>query len=212
MKLENYLNNKPKSPENIKTLEELLEKIKTPEELLEYMGKNIEYGYVGKENKIYSTDDVDFGKNFDTEYFLQTPEQLIASKHGVCWDQTELEREWFLKKGYDFKLFFLAFIKEELNNLPTHTFLVYKNDDKFYWFENSFGSQRGIHEYKGLDALIKDVKNRQFDYAKKECWATEDDFKDITVFEYETPNFGSNPEEFIANIINNNSKKADNKE
>lgn len=94
MNIEKYLNNKPKSPEDIKTLDQLFEKLKTPEELLEYMEKNLEYGYVGKENnKIYSNSDPDFDINFDKEYFLQTPEQLLVSRHGVCWDQVELERE-----------------------------------------------------------------------------------------------------------------------
>lgn len=210
MNSENYLNNKPKIVENIKTVDELLEKIKTPEELSKYMGKNIGYGYVGKENKIYFPSDVDFDKNFSSEYFLQTPEQLLNSQHGVCWDQTELEREWFFKKGYEFKLFFLMFAKEELNNLPTHTFLVYKNNEKFYWFENSFGSQRGIHEYENFDSLIEDVKERQFEYAKKECGAVDDDFKDIKFCEYGTPKFGCNPAEFMASIIDNNFKKESN--
>ena len=46
MNLENYLNNKPKSPEDIKMLDQLLEKIKSPEELLEYMGKKHKYPFL----------------------------------------------------------------------------------------------------------------------------------------------------------------------
>ena len=202
MSLENYLNKKPESSENIKPLDQLFEKLKTPEELLEYMDKNIEYGYVSREsNKTYSNSDADFDSHFDKEYFLQTPEQLLSSKHGVCWDQVELERSWFSKNEYESKVYFLMFAKEELNNLPTHTFLVYKNDDKFYWFENSFGNQKGIHEYRDLDTLIEDVKRKQFDYAKNDHGATDDDFKDIKICEYETPKFGCNPDEFINNII-----------
>lgn len=212
MNLENYLTNKPKLPENIKTLDQLLENVKSPEELFDYMEKNIKYGYIGRENNhVYSSDDVDFNNNFDNEYFLQTPEQLINSKHGVCWDQTELERFWFSKKEYELKAYFLMFAKEYPdNNLPTHTFLVYKNNDKFYWFENSFSSQKGIHEYEDLDSLIKGVKEKQFEYAKKECGALDDDFKDIKFCEYETPKFGCNSDEFIASIIDNNFKKENN--
>jgi hypothetical protein len=210
MNLENYLNNEPKSTESIKSLDRLFEKLKTPEELLDYMNKNIKYGYIGKEsNHIYSSGDVDFDNNFDNEYFLQTPEQLISSKHGVCWDQTEFERSWFSKNQYESKVYFLMFVKEELNNLPTHTFLVYKNDNKFYWFENSFGSQKGIHEYKDFNSLIEDVKKKQFEYAEKECSATADDFKDIKICEYETPKFGCNTEEFLTNIIDANFKNED---
>ncbi|MFZ4632285.1 MAG: transglutaminase-like domain-containing protein [Patescibacteria group bacterium] len=211
MNLENYLNSKPKLPEGIKTIDQLFEKINTPEELSEYMEKNLEYGYVGKEsNRIYSSVDADFDNNFDKEYILQTPEQLLISKHGVCWDQVELERSWFLKKEYKIKVYFLMFAKDELNNLPTHTFLAYKKDGKFYWFENSFSSQKGIHEYKDLNSLIEDVKNKQFDYAKKECGAVADDFNDIKVCEYETPKFGCNPDEYMTSIIDNNLKKGSN--
>lgn len=202
MNLENYLNDEPKSFENIKTLDQLLEKVKTPEELLDYMDKNIEYGYVGRENnKVYSSGDVNFDNDFDNEYFLQTPEQLLISKHGVCWDQAELERSWFSKKEYESKVYFLMFAKEELNNLPTHTFLVYKNNDKFYWFENSWSSQKGIHEYGDLEALIKDAKSKHFDYAKKNYGTAADDFKDIKICEYDVPEFGCNPEEFINNML-----------
>jgi len=211
MNLENYLNNEPELPENIKTLDQLLERVKNPEELLAYMEKNIEYGYVGRENNyIYSSGDVNFDNNFDNEYFLQTPEQLLSSKRGVCWDQAELERFWFLKKEYESKVYFLMFAKEKLNNLPTHTFLVYKNNDKFYWFENSFGSQKGIHEYEDFDSLIEDVKEKQFEYAKKKCGAVADDFKDIKFCEYETPKFGCNVDEFMTSIIDNNFKKKSN--
>lgn len=99
------------------------------------------------------------------------------------------------------------FAKEEANNLPTHTFLVYRSGDKFYWFENSFGSQKGIHEYKDLESLIEDVKDKQFEYAKKERVAMVDDFNDIKICEYETPKFGCTTNEFINNILDKNSKK-----
>lgn len=197
---------------NIKSLDQLFEKLKTPEELLEYMDKNIEYGYVSKDNnKIYPYSDADFNSHFE-EYFLQTPEELLSSKQGVCWDQVELERSWFSKNEYESKAYFLMFAKEELSNLPTHTFLAYKKDDKFYWFENSFGGQEDIHEYKDLDTLIEDVKVKLFDVAKNNYGATEDDFKDIKICEYGLPEFGCNPSEFINNILDNNSENKINKE
>lgn len=208
MNVENYIDKTQNSSENIKTLDQLLEKLKTPEELSEYMRKNIEYGFVGKENnKVYSSSDIDFDVDFEKEYFLQPPEQLLNSKNGLCWDQVELERQWFLKQKFDFKTYFLMFVKEESNNLPTHTFLTYKNKDKFYWFENSFEANKGIHEYENFDALIEDVKKKQFDYARNECDATDNDFKDLKYCEYEMPRFGASTDEFITNIIDHNSKR-----
>ena len=34
--------------------------IKTPEQLLEFMTNNISYGYLGKNGRVYHSDDLDF--------------------------------------------------------------------------------------------------------------------------------------------------------
>jgi hypothetical protein len=185
------------------------EDIKSPEELLVYM-ENIKYGYVGKNNhKIYDYDDKDFDMDFEKEYYLQTPEQLLKSKHGVCWDQVELERDWFLKHHYDFKVFYLAFLKEAANNLPTHTFLTYKKNDKRYWFEHSFGDCKGIHEYENLKELMDDVKKKHLLHAIKEGGVEEKDFNDLRFCEYEVPAFSCSPNEFMENMVKNHEPLAD---
>ena len=58
---------------------------------------NIEYGFKDEfGNNIKDTNpqkrENDF---FNTVYYLQTPEELLKSKCGVCWDQVELERKLF---------------------------------------------------------------------------------------------------------------------
>ena len=56
---------------------------------------NIEYGFKDENgnNIIYDTEKWD--NNFNDFYYLQTSDELLKSKCGVCWDQTELERELF---------------------------------------------------------------------------------------------------------------------
>ncbi len=174
------------------------EQIKTPAELLTIMQENIHYGFVGKkDNEIYTPEDEDWDTTFDEQYFLQSPEQLISSGSGVCWDMTELERDWFAKHNYNFKVFFMMFVKDTDNNLPTHTFLAFEDQGKWYWFEHSFGEQRGIHEYPSLEELIVDVKKKQLDYAIKNRGASIDDYKDLKVCEYELPVYGSSAAEFM---------------
>lgn len=34
-------------------------------------------------------------QKWDDEFYLQTPDELLKSKCGVCWDQVELERKLF---------------------------------------------------------------------------------------------------------------------
>ena len=52
-------------------------------------------------------------------YFLQTPEQLLESKYGICYDQVELAKKWFLDNGYDVFTYF--------SDCHNHTILIYKD-------------------------------------------------------------------------------------
>ena len=75
--------------------------IKTPEELLEFMDNNINYGYLGKNNKVYYFGDVDFDKDWYNEYILESKDDILKTGIGNCFDQTELERCWFLENDYE---------------------------------------------------------------------------------------------------------------
>ena len=112
---------------------------------------DIEYGWVDK----YNHKHIDEYDNFDNDYILQSPTDLIKSKLGVCWDQVELERYYFNQTDYEIKTFFII-----NSNNTTHTFLIFINNNKYYWFEHSFEKYRGIHEYSSLDELLDDVKNK----------------------------------------------------
>lgn len=180
------------------------ERIKTPEELLSFMGDNINYGFVGRNGKVYDHDSAAWDTDFAAEYYLQTPEELLVSQHGVCWDSAELERDWFVKKGYQTEVYFMMYAKEGTSNLPTHTFLVFEKDNKWFWFEHAFGDQRGIHEYASREELLDDVKIKHHQYAVQHRGATNDDFARLRLSTYETPDYGSSPNEFVANIIKKN--------
>jgi len=190
---------------NLDSLEKnkTFENIKTPAELLTYMQENIEYGFVGKDNnKIYSPKNSDWGIGdaFPKEYFLQSPEQLLESKYGTCWDQTELERDWFLKNNYEFKTFIAMFDKEISQKSPAHTFLAYKNKDKWNWFENALDKKNGIHEFENINDLINEVKEEISNNAANNG-ATEAEMKKFKLSEYKTPKYGCSTEEFMNNVI-----------
>ena len=40
---------------------------------------------------------------------------------------------------------------------PTHTFLVYEDDGKYKYFESSWMSHQGIHEFDSMDKLFETV-------------------------------------------------------
>lgn len=180
------------------------EKIQTPEALLSFMNESVSYGFVGKSKKMYAYDNVETDADFEAEYYLQSPEELLESGHGVCWDTVELERRWFLEHGFKPETYFLMYAKEGGTDLPTHTFVVFERDNKWYWFEQAFADQRGIHEYASREELIDDVKNKHHNYAVQHREATKEDFGQLRVGVYEQPKYGSSPREFVSNIIEQN--------
>ena len=72
-------------------------KIDSPIKLLEFMDKYIIYGYKGKDNKLY----IDYNSKEFNDYFhdnciVQDYIGVLNTNIGTCWDQVELEREWFI--------------------------------------------------------------------------------------------------------------------
>ncbi len=145
-------------------MKEEYKKIQNPEELLDFMNKNINYGYLSKNDKIYHQDDPNFDKDWYNNYILESTEDILNTKVGNCFDQVEFEREWFLKHNYEIKVFFHIINLSYDNPYPTHTFLTYKYNNKFYWFENAWNELKGIHEFDTMEELLnfeyeENVKN-----------------------------------------------------
>jgi len=95
----------------------------------------------------------------------------------------------------------MMFDKEEGTDLPTHSFLAYKKGEKWCWFEHSFGKYRGIHEYGSLEDMIEDIKKKKYDEAVRKHGATSEDLGCLKYYEYKEPEYGSGPEEFVAEVF-----------
>lgn len=136
--------------------------LSTAQDIMSFMS-NIEYGYVSNTGKRIQKIE---GTQFYNEYRLQTPQQVLTSKLGVCWDQTELERFIFSKYiKIPFKIYYL----EALNKYQqTHTTLAFQENNKWYWFEHSWYDKRGIHEYKTEQSFLKDLINEHYKYCEKD--------------------------------------------
>lgn len=164
----------------ITTFKDVCDKCKTPEELLEWMDC-INYGWIDKSGKVRGTGDDEDETDFYNEYRLQAPYQLVKSKVGVCWDQTELERQWFFglhmpNPDPDPRVngkprlvpFFVLYLElEDGENNPSHTTLIYKhpgdgsgNDSEVYWFEHAWYDHRGIHKYDDLKSCLNDIYDK----------------------------------------------------
>lgn len=144
--------------------------------------ETIEYGFKDKNKQnIIETNIEKWYNEFYDFYYLQTPDELLESRCGVCWDQVELERHLFEKKQINVKTYFIC--TYDGDNLPSHTFLTYKEKDKYIWFEHSWGQYKGIHKYNTKKELLLDVKSKFIKSHK-----TNKNSPTI-IYEYDKPNY-----------------------
>ena len=157
--------------------------------------RNIEYGFKDK-NGANLINSESWDKDFYKFYFLLSPEELLSSRCGVCWDQVELERKLFSDANIDCDTFFIYIDDNE--NLPSHTFLTFRLDDKYYWFEHSWYDMKGIHEYNNIKALLNDVKNKFIDSRKNEINSNLN--YETFIYKYNKPKYHISCDEFYSYI------------
>lgn len=154
-------------------------------EIMDLM-KDIEYGWMDKNNHKHSIVDETYSDN----YVLQTPSEVLKNKLGVCWDQVELERYFFKGTDWDVSTYFLVYYDGD--RCPTHTFLTFAKENKYYWFEHAWERFRGIHEYDSLNELLFDVKNKFIQWELNNEYI----FENLVLREYKKPKFHISTPEF----------------
>lgn len=148
--------------------------------------KNVEYGWLDKNNNKHNKVDEQYSDN----YILQSPNEVIKNKVGVCWDQVELERYYFKGNSWNTKTYFI--VHYDSDKCPTHTFLTFEKDNKYYWFEHSWERFRGIHEYTTLKALLVDVRDKFIKYELNNNYTKEN----LCIYHYKKPKYHLNVLEF----------------
>lgn len=185
-------------------MKEEYKKITSPKLLQQFMDKYIKYGFVDKIGKIYDDpSSKEWHENWYPTCIVQDGNQILNTGYGTCWDQVELERKWFKENNYHFKTIFIWFKLNEPNDLPTHSFLIYEDNGKYYWFEHSFEKHKGIHEFNSYEEAIDYVENKQLEYAILNSGAHEDDKKLIVAYEYDKPKNKCNVDEYIEHVTLN---------
>lgn len=179
-----------------------MKRIKTPEELLEFMTQNINYGYLGKNGRVYHYDDSDFDQSWYNQYILESSDQLEKNLYGNCWDQVEFEREWFIKNNYKIKTIYKMVLLNYSNIYPTHSFLIYQdNNSNWCWFENADFNNRGIHRFKTLKELLNYQHTKYIEYLETFNINKEELDKIITT-EFNKPQPNITAEEYLNHVIN----------
>ncbi|MBR5370258.1 MAG: hypothetical protein IK137_03025 [Bacilli bacterium] len=126
--------------------------MKYAEEIMNLMDE-INYGWIDKEGNPHTK-----LKDYEEKYNLQSPEELKKSKLGVCWDQVELERYYFKEKGIDINSYFI--VHYDGAKCPCHTFISFKENGKYYWFEHAWPMHKGIKEFDTIEDLLNDVREK----------------------------------------------------
>ncbi|MBP3634906.1 MAG: hypothetical protein J6J17_00400 [Bacilli bacterium] len=178
--------------------------VKTPEQLLKYMDDNIKYGFVDDSEKEYVPwNNREFQEGCQTKWHLSSPERLIKVGYGHCWDQVELERDWFKTHNYNFKTFFIWFELPYDNSYLTHTYLVFENNGKYYYFEHSDFNNRGIYEFETYQDAINYQKEKHIEHNKQRNPINEEILNCLHIYEYDKPIYGCTMNEFINDILEN---------
>lgn len=120
---------------------ELLKTINTPKELSNWMKTNIHY------------------KEYDR---LMTANEVFDKKKGSCHDQVNFEVEFFKKFNLKYgKEFIIEYNEGESSGGRTHSFIWFTTKGKYYWFENAWGGEQGIHgPYDSIIDIKKEVKEK----------------------------------------------------
>ena len=128
-----------------KYLVEMSTEVKSDLDLLNYMKSTIKY-------ESYSTN----------KWKLHDWEYVDDEQEGNCHDQVMYELHFLSKLGYSPSADFCIELKKNSNRGGrTHSYVYYKKDSKYYWFENAWGSQVGIHgPYDNHKAIRKDVEEK----------------------------------------------------
>lgn len=118
----------------------------------------------------------------------------------------ELERYWFKTHNYEFKTFYVWFELPYNNTYSNHTYLVFEDCGKYYYFEHSDCNNRGIHEFTSYEDAINYQKEKHVIKNKQRNPVGEEELKNLCVYEYNQPMYGCTMKEFINYILENGKK------
>ena len=94
----------------------------------------------------------------DSPELTKSGEELWTTKTGHCAEQSYFEKDVLENLGYNC---YLIFCKENNSKHDfgeygsAHVFVIYKKDNKYYYFEHAMAHSRGIHPCNSLKECIE---------------------------------------------------------
>lgn len=178
-----------------------IQNIKTPEDLMLYLDKNISYGVIDKNgNKFFDSNSDNFQKACFADWKTKPTKQILEDGVGHCYDQVEIEREWFTLKDYKIKTFWISAYQEEIENSGfSHTYLIYKDRNNWFVFEHSDYFNKGIHKFKTLREAVTWQAQKHVSFAESQI---KPKIKySVCIKEFSKPPFNLNMEQYLNFIM-----------
>lgn len=181
-------------------------RINTPEDLMAFMDKYVKYGVRDNDGSIYEFGKGKFHDACKKSWRSKSAFDVMKLGYGHCFDQTEIEREWFEKNKYEYKTFFVIVELEYENNYPCHAYLVYKDkkNNLWNWFEHADLINKGIHKFNDFNEALEYQKRRMILF-NRICGLDMDDdiIAKMHIYEYAKPPVGCSQQEFVDYIVAN---------
>ena len=98
--------------------------------------------------------------DFIKYYVLLSPNEFEKYKGGVCWDYVAYEAMYFRAKYPNIKFETYYQVIDNRNDNPTHTFLIFEFNKKWYWFESSWKPNCGVYGFDNKSDCIEYIMQK----------------------------------------------------
>ena len=150
-----------------------IEDVKTPLDILTYLEENIEYGWIGTDNKKRVND----MKNFRKYYKTLSVKESIKNGVGTCIEQTTIVKYFLDRQDIKSKMFCTRVYEDATFNKMDepermHCFIIFFKDDKVFQIEHPNLDRKGIYIYKDEKDAIEKISKiyeemTRYEYKKK---------------------------------------------
>lgn len=121
-------------------------------------------------NKNYQLDNITDESDYDKYYRVLSPQDFIKYGGGTCWDYVIYQAYYFKRyyPGIKFYTFYHQSVHEDPNDAPSHTFMIFTVNNKWYWFESAWKINIGIWEFNTLEDALNFITDLLITSAENE--------------------------------------------
>lgn len=100
------------------------------------------------------------------KYRLNYPLDIFKYEVGSSAEQMEFTALYLETQNIEYNRYVFSMINDNENIIESHFFIIYKNNNKWYYIENALTDFKGIYEYNSLDEAIDTVTSKMI-YSKE---------------------------------------------